>query len=81
MSEEVAEALISDLERCKGTTHLEGRLLQQLFDYIVRVLLRVDQEAAAQVCKPEESDDEDAAPSNPSQLEPDLRDDNWEIVA
>ncbi|CDJ37560.1 hypothetical protein, conserved, partial [Eimeria tenella] len=76
VTEEAANALLSELE--SSSSSLTGRRLQQLGDYLFRVLLRVHADAAA-AAEAAESDAEDAAPAA-AELEPDLVEDNWEAV-
>ena len=85
VTEAAANALLSDIETCGSNSSLTGRRLQQLGDYLFRVLLRVHADAAAAAAAAGEeevadSETEDAAPASPAELEPDLRDDNWETL-
>ncbi|CDJ66239.1 hypothetical protein, conserved [Eimeria necatrix] len=78
VTEEAANTLLSELE--SSSSSMTGRRLQQLGDYLFRVLLRVHADAAAAAAaEAAESDAEDAAPAA-AELEPDLVEDNWEAV-
>ncbi|KAL8447416.1 hypothetical protein Emed_004370 [Eimeria media] len=73
----VANSLLSDLESLETKSSLSGRPLQQLGDYIFRVLLRVYAEAAAATGEGEgDSEAEETAPATAADLEPELKDDN-----
>ena len=80
--ESTANELLSEVESCSSNP-ITGRRLQQLGDYLFRVLLRVHADAAAAEAADGEgwgSEAEDAAPATAAELEPELAVDNWEIV-
>ena len=75
MTEEEANALLNDVENSSSSSNITGRRLQQLGDYLFRVLLRVHADAAAA----EAADSGDEAAFAALADEPELIDDNWEV--
>ncbi|CDJ50175.1 hypothetical protein, conserved [Eimeria brunetti] len=81
VTEEAANALLSDVESSSSSSSsITGRRLQQLGDYLFRVLLRVHADAAAAAAAEEEAADSgDEAAATAARDEPELIDDNWEL--
>ncbi|CDJ58657.1 hypothetical protein, conserved [Eimeria maxima] len=75
VTEDEANDLLTDVENSSSSSSssLTGRRLQQLGDYLFRVLLRVHADAAAAA---EESEEEAMAAAAD---QPDILDDDWEV--